>query len=117
MQVIVFMVGVSPVLTHLSDSIKRDGTPVPRHALLEIRVGQTHGIKSMMDEWNRNRSRQRDRSFERDDDDRAGKRDRESQRKKALDDSLERGLEESFPGSDPVAVTQPPHSPYDKHRP
>ena len=25
-----------------------------------------------------------------------------------LDDQLEQGLEESFPGSDPVAVTQPP---------
>jgi hypothetical protein len=23
-------------------------------------------------------------------------------------------LEESFPGSDPVAVTQPPHSPHDR---
>ena len=40
-----------------------------------------------------------------------------SQRKKAFDDSLEKGLEETFPGSDPVAVTQPPHSPHDKHRP
>ena len=39
------------------------------------------------------------------------------QRKKELDDQLERGLEESFPGSDPVAVTQPPHSPHDKHKP
>ena len=63
----------------------------------------------MMDEWNRNRRLRPGRAgFERDDDDRAGKRDRESQRKKALDDQLERGLEESFPGSDPVAVTQPP---------
>ena len=40
-----------------------------------------------------------------------------SQRKKALDDQLERGLEKSFPGSDPVAVTQPPHSPHDRHKP
>jgi hypothetical protein len=72
----------------------------------------------MMDEWNRNRSPQRDHAgFERDDEDRAGKRDRESQRKKVLDDQLERGLEESFPGSDPVAVTQPPRSPHDKHKP
>jgi hypothetical protein len=47
---------------------------------------------------------------------RAGKRDRDAQRKKALDDSLERGLEESFPGSDPVAATQPPHSPHDRHK-
>ena len=27
--------------------------------------------------------------------------------KKKLDDDLEEGLEESFPGSDPVSVTQP----------
>jgi hypothetical protein len=27
--------------------------------------------------------------------------------KKALDEALELGLEETFPGSDPVAVTQP----------
>ena len=26
-----------------------------------------------------------------------------------LDDALDKGLEESFPGSDPVSVTQPPH--------
>jgi hypothetical protein len=38
----------------------------------------------------------------------------EMDRKKRLDDALERGLEETFPGSDPVAVTQPPHSPHDK---
>ena len=72
----------------------------------------------MMDEWNRNRRLRPDHAgFERDDDDRAGKRDRKSQRKKALDDQLERGLEKSFPGSDPVAVTQPPHSPHDRHKP
>jgi hypothetical protein len=31
-----------------------------------------------------------------------------------LEDALERGLEETFPASDPVAVTQPPHSVCDK---
>jgi hypothetical protein len=72
----------------------------------------------MMDQWNRSRSLQRDGAgFEPDDEDRAARRDRESRRKKAFDDSLEKGLEETFPGSDPVAVTQPPHSPHDKHRP
>ena len=55
--------------------------------------------------------------FASDDEDRVARRDRESQRKKAFDDSLEKGLEETFPGSDPVAVTQPPHSAHDKHRP
>jgi hypothetical protein len=72
----------------------------------------------MMDEWKRSRSPQRDvAGFEPDDEDRAARRARESRRKKAFDDSLEKGLEETFPGSDPVAVTQPPHSPHDKHRP
>ncbi len=31
-----------------------------------------------------------------------------------LDDALERGLEESFPASDPVSVVQPPPSSRDK---
>jgi hypothetical protein len=35
-------------------------------------------------------------------------------RKKKLDDALDLGLEETFPGSDPVSVTQPPHSAYDR---
>ena len=38
-------------------------------------------------------------------------------RKKKLDDALDLGLEETFPGSDPVSVTQPPHSPYDRRKP
>lgn len=46
-----------------------------------------------------------------------GKRgDEDAKRKKALDDSLDRGLEDSFSGSDPVAVTQPPPSARDKGR-
>ena len=32
-----------------------------------------------------------------------------------LDDALERGLEETFPASDPVSVVQPPPSARDKH--
>ena len=32
-----------------------------------------------------------------------------------LDDALERGLEESFPASDPVSVVQPAPSARDKH--
>ncbi|HXW48607.1 MAG TPA: hypothetical protein VEK31_04105 [Xanthobacteraceae bacterium] len=32
-----------------------------------------------------------------------------------LDDALERGLEDTFPASDPVSVVQPPPSPRDKH--
>jgi hypothetical protein len=42
------------------------------------------------------------------------RREQDASDKKKLDDALERGLEDSFPGSDPVSVTQPPPSPYDK---
>ena len=35
--------------------------------------------------------------------------------KKRLDDALEEGLEETFPGSDPVSITQPAHSKADHH--
>lgn len=42
---------------------------------------------------------------------------RQAERQKLLDDALECGLEDSFPGSDPVAVTQPPPSARDKNKP
>jgi hypothetical protein len=35
--------------------------------------------------------------------------------KRQLDDALEEGLEETFPASDPVNVTQPPPSKGDHH--
>jgi hypothetical protein len=38
-----------------------------------------------------------------------------SDEKRRLDDALEEGLEETFPGSDPVNVTQPPPSKQDHH--
>jgi hypothetical protein len=41
----------------------------------------------------------------------------EAERKKTLDEALDTGLEDTFPGSDPVAVTQPPPSARDKHSP
>jgi hypothetical protein len=44
-----------------------------------------------------------------------GRRREAEQKREKLDEALERGLEESFPGSDPVAVTQPPPSPRDKN--
>ena len=47
---------------------------------------------------------------------RGGKSEPEPKRTETLDDQLEQGLEESFPASDPVAVTQPPHSPYDRRK-
>ena len=43
-----------------------------------------------------------------------GQRERDAERQKKLDDALDRGLEDTFPGSDPVAITQPPHSARDK---
>jgi hypothetical protein len=39
----------------------------------------------------------------------------DSEEKRRLDDALEEGLEETFPGSDPVNVTQPPPSKEDHH--
>ena len=69
-----------------------------------------------MDEWNKNRSLQPDAgSFERDGKGRDRKRHDQEERRERLDDALEQGLEDSFPGSDPVSVTQPPSSPYDKN--
>jgi hypothetical protein len=35
--------------------------------------------------------------------------------KRALEESLEEGLEETFPASDPINVTQPPPTKEDKH--
>ena len=43
----------------------------------------------------------------------AGPADREEKRR--LDDALEEGLEETFPASDPVNVTQPAPSKGDRH--
>ncbi len=39
----------------------------------------------------------------------------ESAEKRRLDQALEEGLEETFPGSDPVNVIQPPPSKGDHH--
>ncbi len=68
----------------------------------------------MMDQYRHRPTRPGYGDFE--DDEAAGKRRREEDatEKKKLDDALDVGLEETFPASDPVSVTQPPHSPYDK---
>ena len=34
--------------------------------------------------------------------------------KEELDEKLDLALEESFPGSDPISIIQPPQSPYEK---
>jgi hypothetical protein len=39
----------------------------------------------------------------------------EDAEKRRLEQALEEGLEETFPGSDPVNVTQPPPSKADNH--
>jgi hypothetical protein len=50
------------------------------------------------------------------DEDRKVKRDREQAETCELEKSLERGLEDSFPASDPINVTQPPPSARDKKK-
>jgi hypothetical protein len=46
---------------------------------------------------------------------RSGRLSENERQKEKLDEALERGLEETFPGSDPVSVIQPPPSAQDKH--
>jgi hypothetical protein len=41
--------------------------------------------------------------------------DKDREEKRQLDDALQEGLEETFPASDPVNVTQPPPSKSDHH--
>ena len=65
----------------------------------------------MMEEWNKNRSLRPDRT------ELAPHTEDESAKRRELDEQLDQGLEDTFPGSDPVAVTQPPHSARDKRRP
>ena len=48
-------------------------------------------------------------------DPKAARTHQKSAEKRRLDDALEEGLEETFPGSDPVNVTQPPPSKADHH--
>lgn len=66
-----------------------------------------------MDQHRHRASLPHDEDFE-DEADLRRRREQEASHKKKLDEALELGLEDSFPGSDPVSVTQPPPSPYDK---
>jgi hypothetical protein len=43
------------------------------------------------------------------------RKDAKSDEKRQLDEALDEGLEETFPGSDPVNVIQPPPSKGDHH--
>jgi hypothetical protein len=73
----------------------------------------------MIDAWNRDRplKHYHDDLEQYEEDRRAKRQEEEANRRKNFDDALDRGLEDTFPGSDPVAVTQPPHSYRDKRRP
>ena len=44
------------------------------------------------------------------------RRERDEAQKRKLEKSLEQGLEDSFPGSDPINVTHPPPSAADKKK-
>jgi hypothetical protein len=46
---------------------------------------------------------------------RTAKKSADEAEKRHLEEALEEGLEETFPGSDPVNVTQPPPSKADHH--
>ena len=46
---------------------------------------------------------------------RTAKKPEDAVEKQQLEQALEEGLEETFPASDPVNVTQPPPSAQDKH--
>jgi len=72
-----------------------------------------------MDDWNKRGSLKHGHAEPADDAEVRARRRRarEEKHKQVLDDHLERGLEDTFPGSDPVAVTQPPSSPRDKRGP
>ena len=67
-----------------------------------------------MDDRHRERSARRA-VTEADANERDGKREQDAKLHKKLDEALELGLEETFPGSDPVNVTQPPPSKADHH--
>jgi hypothetical protein len=71
-----------------------------------------------MDEWNRTRPPAAAHSdAARKGGDEANRRRKQREKRKAeLDRRLDRGLEETFPGSDPVAVTQPPPRAGDRRR-
>lgn len=69
-----------------------------------------------MDGWSRNRPHHATRlGSPRDVKRRTGRLGENERRKEKLDEALELGLEEFFPGSDPVSVIQPPSSIGDKH--
>jgi hypothetical protein len=59
----------------------------------------------------------RDKRDSREDSAQKDRKNADAECKKALDEALDLGLEDTFPGSDPVAVTQPMRSASDKCKP
>jgi hypothetical protein len=75
-----------------------------------------HAEAPVMDERTTNRSPHRGgAAAQRDESDRDDKRQAQNRRQGRLEEALERGLEDSFPGSDPVSVVQPPSTVQDKN--
>jgi hypothetical protein len=70
----------------------------------------------VMDERTTDRSLHRGgAAAQREGNDRDSKRHEQNRRQSRLEDALERGLEDTFPASDPVSVVQPPSSVQDKN--
>jgi hypothetical protein len=68
-----------------------------------------------MDDFNKGRSFPDDADLEGDDHrSRSDKEAAKAAQKEKLDDKLDKALEESFPGSDPISIVQPPQSTHDK---
>jgi hypothetical protein len=75
--------------------------------------GPRHGEKAKMEQY-RHRASPPDYDDYEDEADGKRRREQDASHKKKLDDALDLALEDTFPGSDPVSVTQPSPSPYDK---
>jgi hypothetical protein len=71
-----------------------------------------------MDDLNKRRSFAEDADLEQGDapKDRRDEEAAKAAHKDKLDDKLDKALEDSFPGSDPISIVQPPQSTYDKSK-
>jgi len=82
-------------------------------------AGRVRGADLMEERRHMDRSFRSDNDFNWDDEHLSGKQRREREVAKAiekewLDEKLDEALEETFPGSDPISIAQPPQSPYEK---
>jgi hypothetical protein len=86
-------------------------------ALARVFCARPHKRMATMDNLSRHRSFESDADLEQEDAGAKRRREKEAAKaahKERLDDKLDQALEESFPGSDPISIVQPPQSPYDK---